>query len=70
MASAFSGEGTGGSGSGSSIGPTSGGGSGHGLGGNWSPGPTRREASVVLVDRTLDLAAAASHDGSLLQRVR
>lgn len=31
---------------------------------------TRREASVVLIDRTLDLAAAASHGGSLLQRVR
>lgn len=32
--------------------------------------PRRREASVVLVDRTLDLAAAASRGGSLLQRVR
>lgn len=31
---------------------------------------SRREASVVLVDRTLDLAAAASRGGSLLQRVR
>lgn len=30
----------------------------------------RREASVVLVDRTLDLAAASSRGGSLLQRVR
>ena len=30
----------------------------------------RREASVVLVDRTLDLAAAATRGGSLLQRVR
>lgn len=30
----------------------------------------RREASVVLVDRTLDLAAASSRGGSLLQKVR
>lgn len=29
----------------------------------------RREASVVLVDRTLDVAAAASRGGSLLQRI-
>ncbi|CAM9517687.1 unnamed protein product, partial [Ectocarpus fasciculatus] len=29
----------------------------------------RREASVVLIDRTLDLSAAASHGGSLLQRI-
>lgn len=29
----------------------------------------RRQASIVLVDRTLDLAAAASSGGSLLQRV-
>lgn len=54
----------------SNPGFNSSGGGGQGLAGNWSPGPTRREASVVLVDRTLDLAAAASHGGSLLQRVR
>lgn len=48
----------------------SGSGGGAGLGRAWSSSTTRREASVVLVDRTLDLAAAASHGGSLLQRVR
>jgi len=48
---------------------TSGGGDA-GSGGLWNSSTTRREASVVLVDRTLDLAAAASHGGSLLQRVR
>lgn len=42
-----------------------------GLGVPWrSSDTTRREASVVLIDRTLDLAAPASHGGSLLQRVR
>ena len=42
-----------------------------GLGVPWrSSDATRREASVVLIDRTLDLAAPASHGGSLLQRVR
>lgn len=47
-----------------------GGGSRAGLGGPWGSDVTRREASVVLIDRTLDLAAPASHGGSLLQRVR
>ncbi|CAM9703344.1 unnamed protein product, partial [Laminaria digitata] len=47
-----------------------GGGHGSGLGGaRGSAHASRRDASVVLVDRTLDLAAAASRGGSLLQRI-
>ncbi|CAM9353211.1 unnamed protein product, partial [Ectocarpus sp. 13 AM-2016] len=38
-------------------------------GGLGSDGAARREASVVLIDRNLDVAAAASHGGSLLQRI-
>lgn len=56
---------------GSSSTNAGGGGDGHaGSGGPWSSDKPRREASVVLIDRTLDLAASASHGGSLLQRVR
>lgn len=40
-----------------------------GIGVNERAPAERREACVVLVDRTLDLAAAASKGGSLLQRV-
>ncbi|CAM9191469.1 unnamed protein product, partial [Scytosiphon promiscuus] len=66
--SAFGGEGLGRSSS-SNAGANSSSSGGQGLGGSWISAPTRREASVVLVDRTLDLAAAASHGGSLLQRI-
>lgn len=45
-------------------------GRGGGLGLDGAAPAARREASVVLIDRTLDLSAAASHGGSLLQRVR
>lgn len=55
---------------GDSSSSTNAGGGRAGSGGPLSSDTTRREASVVLIDRTLDLAAPASHSESLLQRVR
>ncbi|CBN74503.1 hypothetical protein Esi_0028_0118 [Ectocarpus siliculosus] len=44
-------------------------GRGGGFGSDGAGPAARREASVVLIDRNLDVAAAASHGGSLLQRI-